>query len=126
MQSTVDWNRRGTVTSANMFSRFLGQSLGAAVFGAVSNAALRDRLAAAPHLRGLPSSADGITRILQNDPASPAAAYLRAALSTAIHHVYLGLVATAVLVALTLALTTPRRFPVVSRTAGSATGHAER
>ena len=127
VQSTVDWNRRGTVTSANMFSRFLGQSLGAAVFGAVANAALHDRLAAAPaHLRGLPSSADGITRALEHDPASPAAAYLRAALATATHHVYLGLAATAVVVALILALATPRRFPVISRAADSASDPAER
>lgn len=41
LQNTVGWDRRGTVTGGLMFSRFLGQSLGAAVFGAVANTVLR-------------------------------------------------------------------------------------
>lgn len=36
-QSSVDWNERGVVTGAQMFFRTIGQSLGAAVFGAVAN-----------------------------------------------------------------------------------------
>ncbi|HEY3684979.1 MAG TPA: MDR family MFS transporter [Streptosporangiaceae bacterium] len=115
VQSTVTWNQRGVVTSANMFSRFLGQSIGAAVFGAVSNSALRERIAHAPaHLHGLPASADGISRALEHDPAGAAADYLRAALYTATHHVYVGLAATAVLVLVVLAVLAPRRFPIVS------------
>lgn len=119
VQATVTWHQRGVVTSANMFSRFLGQSLGAAVFGAVSNAALRARLTDAPErLRGdLPATADGISRALEHHPATAAADYLRAALYTATHHVYLGLAATAALVIVILAVCTPRRFPVVAATA---------
>jgi EmrB/QacA subfamily drug resistance transporter len=37
-QSSVDWSERGVVTGANMFSRSLGQSLGAAILGAIANA----------------------------------------------------------------------------------------
>lgn len=44
-QSTVSWEQRGVVTGAVMFSRYLGQSLGAAIFGAVFNAAILHRLA---------------------------------------------------------------------------------
>lgn len=38
VQSSVDWNERGVVTGANVFSRSLGQALGAAVLGAIANA----------------------------------------------------------------------------------------
>lgn len=124
LQATVTWRQRGVVTSANMFSRFLGQSLGAAVFGAVSNAALRARLTHAPaHLRDrLPADVDGISRALAHGPVSAAADYLRAALYTAIHHVYLGLAATAALVIVILATCTPRRFPIVAATADAPDG----
>jgi EmrB/QacA subfamily drug resistance transporter len=36
-QSSVEWNERGVVTGLNMFSRSLGQALGAAILGAVAN-----------------------------------------------------------------------------------------
>jgi hypothetical protein len=39
-QSTVSWGQRGVVTGTVMFCRYLGQSLGAAIFGAIFNAAL--------------------------------------------------------------------------------------
>ena len=38
VQSSVDWSERGVVTGSNMFARSMGQSLGAAVLGAVANA----------------------------------------------------------------------------------------
>ncbi|WNF38636.1 MDR family MFS transporter [Bacillaceae bacterium IKA-2] len=37
VQSSVDWNQRGTATSLNSFLRTLGQTLGIAVLGAVLN-----------------------------------------------------------------------------------------
>jgi len=36
-QSSVGWEERGVVTGANMFSRSIGQAVGAAVLGAVAN-----------------------------------------------------------------------------------------
>ncbi|MDL9981559.1 MFS transporter [Microbacterium sp. ASV49] len=36
-QASVDWNERGVVTGSNMFARSLGQSMGAAVLGAIAN-----------------------------------------------------------------------------------------
>ena len=47
-QSTVGWGQRGVVTGTVMFCRYLGQSLGAAIFGAIFNAALGGKLHDAP------------------------------------------------------------------------------
>jgi MFS family permease len=42
-QSSVGWSERGVVTGANMFARSIGQSVGAAVLGAVANAVIASR-----------------------------------------------------------------------------------
>ncbi|WP_054813892.1 MDR family MFS transporter [Nocardia arizonensis] len=39
-QTSADWSERGVVTSANMFARAIGSAVGVAVFGAVVNARL--------------------------------------------------------------------------------------
>jgi EmrB/QacA subfamily drug resistance transporter len=49
VQTSVSWNQRGAATSSTMFLRFLGQALGAAVFGAVLNASLIGRAPGAAH-----------------------------------------------------------------------------
>ncbi|MGN6252697.1 MAG: MDR family MFS transporter [Marmoricola sp.] len=43
-QSSVTWRNRGVVTGANMFGRSVGSAVGVAVFGAVANAQVADRL----------------------------------------------------------------------------------
>lgn len=43
VQTSVSWQQRGAATSSTMFLRFLGQSLGAALFATVINASLRAR-----------------------------------------------------------------------------------
>jgi hypothetical protein len=118
-QSTVGWGQRGVVTGTVMFCRYLGQSLGAAIFGAISNAALGGKLHAAPGpLRHrLPGQVSGVAAALARpqaagQPAQRRAAedYLRAALATATSHVYAALT---VVIALTFAaalLIMPRRF----------------
>jgi multidrug resistance protein len=114
LQSTVGWGERGVVTGGVMFSRFLGQSIGAAVFGAVTNAVLSHQLQSAPaSLRGrLPTSVDGISRTLTGGHESPdVARYLRDARHSSTHAVFLGLLAAAVLTLLILLLV-PRHFPV--------------
>ena len=58
-QSTVNWEQRGVVTGTVMFCRFLGQSVGAAIFGAIFNAALAARLRAAPRRAAGPVAAAG-------------------------------------------------------------------
>lgn len=82
LQNTVGWDQRGTVTGGLMFSRFLGQSIGAAGFGAVANAVLR-----------------------RYEPDTSAAA-----MGAASHAVFVGLLVAAV-ATVVLLLTVPRRFP---------------
>jgi EmrB/QacA subfamily drug resistance transporter len=45
IQSSVDWNQRGVVTSSYNYSRIIGQSLGTAIFGGIVNAALVGKVA---------------------------------------------------------------------------------
>jgi hypothetical protein len=104
------------VTGGAMFSRFLGQSLGAAIFGAVTNAVLKNKLESAPAaLAGkIPTRVDGISELLAGGHPSPdAAAYLRESLQASTHAVFLGLLAAAVGTAVLLLLVVPRRFPVI-------------
>jgi len=46
IQGSVPWEQRGSATAANVFSRMLGGTLGAAVLGAVLNTVLHARLGA--------------------------------------------------------------------------------
>ncbi|WP_182349147.1 MFS transporter [Tomitella gaofuii] len=82
LQSTVGWSERGTITGGAMFARYLGQSLGAAVFGAVTNAVLRDHAGAPPAI----------------------------AMNAATHATFVGLLAAAVATALILTFVVPRSF----------------
>jgi EmrB/QacA subfamily drug resistance transporter len=47
-QSAVGWSRRGVATGANMFARSIGSAVGVAVFGAVVNSVVSNRLGATP------------------------------------------------------------------------------
>lgn len=113
LQSTVGWSGRGVVTGGAIFSRFLGQSLGAAVFGAVTNSVLRDRLAHAPASLGgeLPGDVDGISDYLvDGHPRPDVAAFLREAMHDSTHAVFVGLLLAAVATVLVLVVVVPRRF----------------
>lgn len=115
VQSTVGWSERGTTTASVLFCRQVGQSLGAALFGAVANAALASRLADAP-VAGLPGDLDGISHALA-DPDGPTAAatdYLRRAVDTATDHVFTGAAVAAGLALLVVVFVAPRRFPVLT------------
>ena len=127
-QATVTWHERGVVTGTVMFCRFLGQSVGAAIFGAVFNAALGSRLAAAPaSLRGhLPAQVNQVGGALTR-PAGlgqAAAAYLRAAITAATRDVYWGLAAAAAATLIAAAVMVPRRFATTTGAAAS-TGAAQ-
>ena len=112
VQSTVTWNDRGVVTGANIFSRYLGQSLGAALCGAIFNGSIAQSLAAAPAgLQSvLPADIGAVIGDLHSH-ALPAAAdaYLRLAIYSATHHVYEGMAIVASLILVVL-LCTPRHF----------------
>ncbi|GAA3489059.1 MDR family MFS transporter [Streptomyces cremeus] len=123
VQSTVGWSERGTATASILFYRQLGQSVGAAVFGAVANATLAGRLESAPaSLRdGLPGDLDSVSHAL-SDPDSTlgagAAEYLRRAVDAAVDHVYVGAAAAGFLALVALLVLAPRRFPVLGDGAG--------
>jgi EmrB/QacA subfamily drug resistance transporter len=111
VQSVVGWDRRGVVTGTHMFSRSIGSAVGAAVFGAVANATLTHRLQNPPAaLAGrLPATVDDAGELLVH-PDWPAAEveFVRSALFDASHHVFLGLLAAALL-AVAAVLLMPRR-----------------
>ncbi|MEU9058454.1 MFS transporter [Streptomyces sp. NPDC048430] len=114
VQSTVGWAERGTTTASVLFCRQVGQSLGAALFGAVANGVLASRLADSP-VPGLPGDLDAVSQALE-DPASLSAAatdYLRRAVDTAVDHVFTGAAVAAALALLVLVVLAPRRFPVL-------------
>lgn len=99
-QSSVDWRNRGVVTGANMFSRYLGQSFGVAVFGAIFNASLGAKLTDAPaHLsKQLPHDVNDIMKVLHGSGVPDAVeTYLRHAINAATHHLYIGLLIVAIL-----------------------------
>ncbi|KUJ66131.1 transporter [Streptomyces albus subsp. albus] len=94
VQSSVEWAERGTATASILFCRQVGQSVGAALFGAVANATLADELAAAPGAirPGLPRDLDSVSDALAHPStlSDQAADYLRRAVDTVVDHVYLG------------------------------------
>ena len=115
VQSVVGWDRRGVVTGTNMFSRSLGSALGAAVFGAVANATLASRLAHPPAAvaRSLPDDPTSLVLSGSSTTAHGAAAeFVRQALYAAAHHVFVGLVAVALLAVAALMLMPRRTEPL--------------
>jgi multidrug resistance protein len=104
VQSTVDWAERGTTTASVLFCRQTGQTIGAAVFGAVANGVLASRLGGASDL-------DSVTRALDAGTAPEAT---RHAIADAVHAVYLGAAGAAALAFLVLLVLAPRRFPVLT------------
>jgi EmrB/QacA subfamily drug resistance transporter len=113
MQSVVGWEHRGLVTGTNMFSRSLGSAVGAAVFGAIANATLTHHFAHPPAaLAGrLPKSVDATSLVLAghgNARHSAVGAFVRTGLYDAAHHVFLALIAVAVLGVVAMLLM-PRR-----------------
>ena len=100
VQTAVARDQRGAATSSTMFLRFLGQSLGAAVFAAVLNASLDGTAGPLDHLMDRP------WRAMQSPPDLAA---LTDAVSAAMRHAY-GLTAALAVLALLLALTYPPRL----------------
>jgi EmrB/QacA subfamily drug resistance transporter len=101
IQASVGWSERGTATSSYMFMRIVGQSVGAAVFGAVMNFGL--------HRNG-PEAGDLINRLL--DPAlrrslgSAELARLGEVIASSLNLVYI-IAALAALITLAMAWSLP-------------------
>ncbi|MGA5067946.1 MFS transporter [Streptomyces exfoliatus] len=100
VQSTVPYEERGTTTASVLFCRQVGQSIGAALFGAVANAVLAARL-------GHDTDLDSLAGALHTTDAT------RRAVDAAVDYVYLGAAAAAALALLALLTLAPRRFPVL-------------
>ncbi|MEV0226534.1 MFS transporter [Streptomyces sp. NPDC050704] len=103
VQSTVGWAERGTATASVLFCRQTGQTIGAALFGAVANGVLAARLGGAGDL-------DSVTRSLGSGASGE---HVRRAVADAVHSVYFGAACAAGLAFLVLLLVAPRRFPVI-------------
>ncbi|MET9935619.1 MULTISPECIES: MFS transporter [unclassified Streptomyces] len=108
VQSTVPYGERGTTTASVLFCRQVGQSVGAAVFGAVANGVLAARLSGDGDL-------DALARALDSPDSLPPATtdLLRRAVDAAVDYVYLGAAGAAALALLVLLVLAPRRFPVL-------------
>jgi hypothetical protein len=109
-----------------MFCRYLGQSLGAAIFGAVFNAAILRRLRSAPPaLQGrLPHQVNAVGTVLGRPgglAANAVDSYLRQAISAGTHDVYLGLSGVAVVTLAVIAIV-PRRFETTAGAAADVPG----
>ncbi|MFI8522469.1 MFS transporter [Streptomyces sp. NPDC085481] len=127
VQSTVPYEERGTTTASVLFVRQVGQSVGAALFGAIANGVLAARIAQSGSTgaetgtgTGTGSDAgtgdlDGLVRALETPGAlpEPTADFLRRAVDTAVDYVYLGAAGAAALALLVLLTIAPRRFPVL-------------
>ncbi|MEU2781182.1 MFS transporter [Streptomyces sp. NPDC007110] len=105
VQATVGWSERGTATASVLFCRQTGQTVGAALFGAVANGVLAARLGGAGDL-------DAVTRALDSGGTAPEAT--RRAIADAVHAVYLGASCAAALAFLVLLFVAPRTFPVLT------------
>ena len=104
IQASVGWEDRGMATSSAMFMRIVGQSVGAAVFGAILNFGVYSRL---------PEAGDAVNRLLSTAARQSLGvaeiARLTEAVGSSLHVVYIiaGLIA---IVSLALALALPARL----------------
>ncbi|QAA81491.1 MFS transporter [Aequorivita sp. H23M31] len=114
IQSTVEWGQRGVVTGTSMFSRYFGQSIGAAVFAAIFNSVLTDKINGAP--TSLKSELPGVNKVVEvlqsHNSVSDVNLYLRETFFDATHYVYLGMVVAGI-ITLIILLLTPSKFPVL-------------
>ncbi|WP_432122797.1 MFS transporter [Streptomyces sp. S1] len=112
VQSTVPYEERGTTTASVLFCRQVGQSVGAALFGAVANGVLAARLGG--------GDLDTLARALDAPESLTAGAMdgLRRAIDTAVDYVFVGAAGAAALALLVLLVLAPRRFPVLREGAG--------
>ncbi len=83
IQSAVDWGHRGIATSTTVFSRIIGQALGAAVFGGLLNASVPRSVASADVV------ARAIDPHLHHTLPPEVLAPVMQALAHGLHHVYI-------------------------------------
>jgi EmrB/QacA subfamily drug resistance transporter len=95
MQGSVHWNQRGVATSSFLFARTIGQTIGAAIGGAMLNFGVA---------RQVPGAGDALERLLdpgrRDELGTDTIARLGSAIADALHEVYIvaGVLAVATLV----------------------------
>jgi hypothetical protein len=119
MQGSVHWNRRGVATSSFLFARTIGQTIGAAIGGAMLNFGVA---------RQLPGAGDALERLLdpgrREELGADTIARLGSAIATALHEVYIvaGVLAVATLVIVLLLPAKLRYAPQAPDQSGTKTG----
>jgi EmrB/QacA subfamily drug resistance transporter len=99
IQSIVDWRRRGTATSSNMFARLIGGALGVAIYGSIVNATLAGRLERAPDdIASRLDTSSSITSVLRDGLRLPSGVqeFVRDSLFIGVHRVFIGIIVSAV------------------------------
>jgi EmrB/QacA subfamily drug resistance transporter len=111
VQASVGWSERGMATSATMFMRIVGQSVGAAIFGAILNIGLERRI---------PGASEAVNRLMspQGRESLGAAELIRLAdaVGASLHTVYVAAILVA-LISLALALALPAKLSPTRRSA---------
>ncbi len=99
IQALVGWQQRGVVTGANIFSRNLGQSLGAAVVGAIFNGSLKNSLKDSKILK----DQDQILTLLHHNSLSNSQhKWLQESINIAMRQVYIALTIFALVIVIWL------------------------
>lgn len=111
VQSIVSWENRGAVTGSNMFSRYIGQSLGAAIFAAIFNQRLSVEMnASSDSVRLELPKVNEVVTVLQSHSGSEATlSFLRRLFFDATHSVYFSAVVIGLLTVAIL-LVMPKHF----------------
>jgi EmrB/QacA subfamily drug resistance transporter len=95
IQSSVQWEMRGSATSLNMFMRTLGSSLGSAILGSILNIRLAHLLAEQPgqtlRLPDIDAANILLDPVKRSQLTSDTLHLLQNALTESLHYVYLGL-----------------------------------
>ncbi|PLZ04334.1 MFS transporter [Burkholderia sp. WAC0059] len=110
VQEIVALSERGSATASNLFSRNLGSTLGATVFGAVLNYGLA-------HAQGLPAVSAAQLRRLLDAPGGPgagASAPIAEALQQSLHVTFVALLVVAAAVVVSMLFVPPVRIGRVS------------
>ena len=96
VQNMVDWDRRGVVTGATLFGRNLGQSIGAAMFGAIFNTSMNININTSS--LPIPKDTDNIIDTLQSPILSDQVrVFLQQSINFAYTHIYYGMLLIAIL-----------------------------
>lgn len=114
VQSTVSYRFRGVVTGTNMFCRYFGQSIGAALLVVIFNTMIENNMKLAPeNIRAELPGVNGVVDAIKSEASSAdLIGFLRQAFFEATHSVYVGLAVISILTLLIL-LWTPSRFPLL-------------